>query len=123
MTFKAATRPLCRLCGKPVPKVTDRLLFGQSPRDCERFTGYRVARPSNKEAAQRYANGQILAVRYGTMATGAAAPGGGHFNERVPRYVESATYWDGESYRDEHFCSDPCAVRFGYFAAVHARRC
>ncbi|HLY77853.1 MAG TPA: hypothetical protein VKQ70_00650 [Caulobacteraceae bacterium] len=107
----AAARPLCRTCGKLIPKRTTSLRFGCAPVEAERRLG-RVERPATREEAQRYVNGEITQVRYSTRASEDA----GHGMTRVvfvPRYIGEVTYWDGESYQDDAFDSLGCAAQFG----------
>ena len=107
-------RPLCRYCGKPIPKKTNGLYFGVAPVEAEKGRG-RVERPVDKAEAQRFVNGEITSVRYDTRAREDAANGHTRTIE-VARYVCQAMFWDGESFVDRYFCCGEHARRFGYFA-------
>lgn len=108
-------RPLCRYCGGLIAKKTAGIYFGVSAREAEKGRG-RVERPANKAEAQRYVNGEVISVRYGEMARVDADGLSGQRSIAVPRFVEQATYWDGQSYVDRYFCRDRHALLFGYFA-------
>lgn len=119
------SRPLCRTCGKPIAKRTTSLRFGCAPVEAEMHRG-RVERPTTREEAQRYVNGEIVKLKYSTRAYEDAPeatpppwwkPDQGPYRATrsltVPRYVGEVTYWDGESYRDDLFDSLNCAAEFG----------
>jgi hypothetical protein len=103
MTFKSPTQPLCRWCGKPIPKWTRNLYFGQSPRS-DAFSRSFAEKPANREDAQRLVNEKIVSVRYWDTPD-------------EPRHVHMASSWDGESYTDQFFHSADCARAMGYAAA------
>jgi hypothetical protein len=102
------TAPLCRYCGKPIPKATRVVWLHPRPlTDHEEEDGGAMWRhvsveelPCNLAECQRLTNQQILQVRYGTKGSIT------HFHE-----------WDGKSYKDQYFCKGDCAKRFGYVAA------
>jgi hypothetical protein len=112
-----AAQPLCRYCGKAIRKKTETIRFGCADGDAARFAHMRTERPRDKAEAQRYGNGQVVSVRYSETACITVPGGGSHKVTRVPRYVEEASYWDGESYVDWAFCNGDHARRFGYSAA------
>jgi len=115
-------RPRCIVCGKPIAKRYSVVWFRQpqegapasvfgpaiepSP-DGTRVgdTWFLAQRPINKEEAQRYSNHAIQRIIgwQGDAITG-------------------ATYWDGESYMNQYFCKDKCAVAQGYASAHHGHR-
>lgn len=99
-------RPLCRYCAKPIPKLTITVVFTEAGNEIASANGFwrqKRARPKTREDAQRLVNETIISVRYATDSNG--------------RYVCQATAWDGESYRDKHFCKDACARLFGEMVA------
>lgn len=83
--------PLCRYCGKPIPKETEVI----------HFRGDREP-PRTREEAQRLTNRPIISIAYDAY-------------EGV-RYVQRISTWDGESYIDDFFCKGEHALRYGYFA-------
>ena len=97
--------PLCKVCGKPVPKQTRSLSFtpaalnGRQNGERGKHTIYldEDQRPRSVEEAQRYSNQPILSVkRYGTPT------------------IHSMNTWDGESYVwGGHFHAQGCAAQFG----------
>lgn len=102
MSYRSAVRPLCRTCGKGIAKRTTHHTFGYSGAQAER-TPYWVEHPEvvhSKEEAQRYINEPIVSVRGGYRCI-------------------SVSSWDGESWKDEFFCTGSCAQTFGYFAMRH----
>jgi hypothetical protein len=111
MFFKSSTQPLCRYCGKPIPKWTERVYFGCAPNEVERGRG-RAEQPANKVEAQRYINGDVVSVEYSTAAY-VDAGGTSIRTIDVPRYVRSAGVWDRETYIDEFFCKGEHAKDFG----------
>lgn len=95
-------KPLCRLCGQPIKKVTKSLSFGAS-RDASYYGGGMkefVAKPTSKAEVARFDNGKIISVSWAGDRS----------------YIRRAATWDGESYRDPYFCKGECARSFGYFA-------
>jgi len=124
-------RPLCRCCGKPIPKRTTYVTFGVAPVEVGKGRG-RTERPNNRAEVQRYVNGEVVSVRFSTTARVNGEPiTDGHWSKDcapnavsvrtivVPKYVDQATCWDGESYTDPYFCKGLCAQRYGRFAIEH----
>jgi hypothetical protein len=102
---KLSAGPLCRHCGKPIAKMTGVLRFGAtSDQDYGAYWTDSTARPRNKAEAQTLTNLQIL--RYTTVGD----PDGTGF-------FAKASTWDGESYRDQFFCKDECAIDFARLMA------
>lgn len=117
-------RPLCRCCGKPIPKRTVAYtvyLTAEKAEEVNRWhanCGHQwsraVAGPlHNKAECQAKVNGQVVSVSYGGRSEG------GQIDKRR---VGHFTVWDGESYADEFFCKGSCATRFAYVMA-RAGRC
>ena len=104
--------PLCKVCGKPVPKETTRVSFGCRVDDRSSPTWINLtAKPASLEAAQALVNGRILHLsRQGYQPDDPNA---------IPRDgIVSATVWDGESYAwGGHFHAQGCAARFGWSMA------
>ena len=97
MTFQSPTQPLCRCCGKPIPKATRSQYFSDRPNTPHAICLDKL--PANKAEAQRYINQAVIGV------------------SRHRDGVYAAAIWDGESYKDDLFCKDRCAVTFGRLAA------
>lgn len=97
--------PLCRTCGKAIPKRVETLWFGMGDVQRERYPANNFAdMPADKASAQRFTTGRIVAVRY-SVRDGV-------------RYVCQASAWDGASYRSAYFCSDNHARDFGLACAA-----
>jgi ATP-dependent phosphoenolpyruvate carboxykinase len=84
------TPPLCRYCGKPIPKKTDIVWFNGIKH-----------RPASRADVQRLVNGQVVSVSW-------------HHDRS---FIYRAGIWDGESYADKFFDTQTCAARFGRWAA------
>ena len=100
MTFKSPTQPLCRYCAKPIPKATTFVWFGQGERQGQQ--------PTSKAGAQRLVNEQVISVSWHR-----------YLNNPERDHIASVGAWDGESYRDEFFCTQAHAVAFAYAAVRH----
>lgn len=88
--------PLCRCCGKPVPKKTV----------WKSWMKYEDAPKTKAEAAAR-SNLQLVSASVHSYHADGSEP-----------FIFSATYWDGESYQwDGHFHAQSCAAEFGRWAA------
>lgn len=112
MIFKSPTQPLCRCCGKPIAKDT-RVTWLRRPSrirppdstysrtlEVETF-------PLNTAECAKLTNRQVTAVSYG------------HGTETEPRHITSFHDWDGESWKDEFFCTNTCARSFARLCAMH----
>lgn len=115
-------RPRCIVCDKPIAKRY-KVLWFQRPREAVNVgpfggrqeaivdgtrindTFYLANPPRTKEEAQRFSNHTIQRII--GMHNG---------------YISGATYWDGESYIDQFFDRDRCAVAQGYASAQHGHR-
>src|SRR5215469_10823056 len=98
-------QPLCRSCGKPIAKHSETVYFrdpenvGKPGMPASHLGISRhldVAYPQSKAEAARHVNGEIISVR--------RWPGCG---------ITAVGVWDGETYRDQFFCSNACAIRLG----------
>lgn len=110
-------QPLCRCCGKPIGKFTCKVILRE--KDSSRMasfdnTEYAFMRtleveklPTNKAEAQKLTNCQIVALSYFPK------------DEDKPRRVSGFNEWDGETYVDEFFCKNECAIRFARLCAMH----
>lgn len=110
--------PLCRYCGEQLQKSTQTIYFrDRALNDYERhtnegsssFQGYvQVATfPNTTAECQRLVNsGTVVSVRY------SQARGSG---------IGYCSVWDGESYKDEFFCTGDHARRFAYIVAREGR--
>jgi len=108
--FKSATRPLCRCCGKPIAMYT-RLVWvneaGSGRQEIANDFSRSITvdkRPTSREECQRLTNWKVTAVSY--------------FDPRR-RSISSFHEWDGESWKDEFFCTGTCAQEFGRLCAQH----
>lgn len=91
--------PLCKVCGKPIPKVGVSHEFGRN-RPVSWGVGH-PEKPKTLAEAQRLVNGQIISIKKSWRSDG-------------PQWIESANVWDGESYAwDGHFHAQSCAAQFG----------
>jgi hypothetical protein len=106
-------RPLCRYCGKPIPKRTTTVWFEETQEDVDRkaptatFYRYLVGSPMTKEDAQSLVNETIVHITRGAFRNG-------RFDKA---YIGRASTWDGTSYTDDHFCKRECAEDFGHIVA------
>jgi hypothetical protein len=101
MFFKSSIQPLCRFCGKPIPKRTERVYFGCAPNEVERGRG-RGEQPANK--TRRSATSTARSSRSSIPTPLIDAGDTSIRTVDVPRYVRSAGVWDRETYIDEFFC-------------------
>lgn len=106
MTFKSATQPFCRYCGKPIPKRTDTVYFGRKLHGLAEF-------PKTTAEARRLVNGTVISCRWSRYEPGGFKMQG----EPDHDYVAWVGVWDGESYEDEFFCTQVDARRFAYLYA------
>lgn len=92
--------PLCKVCGKPVPKIGSYVAFGGSTGSFA--NSRREERPRSREEVARVVNGSILSVSW-------------HYAEDdLGRWISSAHVWDGVSYAHRgHFHAESCAAAFG----------
>jgi hypothetical protein len=104
--------PLCRVCGKPVPKVSQRVSFGCRHDTVHTYFKSLTARPADLAEAVRLAgNGEVIRVgRTGRYGDGAQA---------ADDAVTELTLWRGEYAWDGHFNAQGCAAEFGQWAAGH----
>ena len=97
-----ALKPLCKVCGKPVPKRMTHHSFGASAvrlADQHEFWRAHAETPKTKAEAQRLVGNQPIASLQRNY-------GGEGFS--------SASTWDGESYLWQgHFHAQGCAAEFG----------
>lgn len=107
MSFKSAIQPLCRRCGAKIPKYTTTTYFGRRMNGIDKF-------PHSKEEAQRLVNGKVVSVRWDRVADHNFARSA---DEPNYDYIQWVGVWDGETYTDEFFCRQPCAVHFAYAMA------
>ena len=110
MLFKSDQRPICKGCGKPIAKHTTSVLFGQSTTRSDDWTSYRTEHPRSIEEVQRLVNQKIISVRWTRHVPN-------EFVRTVGKpefdYIDTAKLWDGETYIDEHFHAQQCAVLLG----------
>ena len=107
MYFKSDKQPYCRWCGKAIRKATDYHIVS-APFD-------RSDDPvlTSQQDCQRQQNAKVVYVRYSRE--------GDYWHNRAvqegkikpeDRLVSDYRTWDGESYEDEFFCTNTCAIRF-----------
>jgi hypothetical protein len=98
--------PLCKVCGKPVPKTTSYHEFGVEHISRSPSWVCHPEKPATREEAQRLVNGQIISIKMSWRGDS-------------PRYVARANVWDGESYEwDGNFHAQSCAAAFGAAMAL-----
>ena len=116
-TFVSDTQPLCRGCDRPIAKWTEsynviehRHYRPDGPAEgrahVTRFGSARAIDcpiPRSKDDCQRLVNETVVNVQYS--------------KDPNDRYVVRFSTWDGESYRDEFFCTNNCAIALGYAMA------
>ena len=91
------TTPLCKVCGKPVPKRWTHHAFGRPEKEQHEFWRTYTEKPATQEEAQRLVGNRPIVSTSGWMGA-----------------IDSAKTWDGESYEwGGHFHSQGCAARFG----------
>jgi hypothetical protein len=107
MTLKSPA-PLCKVCGKPIPKTTTTHNFGcrVASRRYESVIDH-TEKPATRAEAQRLVNGEIISIR--RQGYQPSSP------DEIPRGgITSAHVWDGESYAwGGHFHAQGCAAQFG----------
>ena len=100
-------QPHCHNCGEKIKKVTETIYFDvEAGKDSEtsNFVRHIVGQPNTKEEAQRLTNAQIVYVRRSHYPV-------------VDGPIDMVTTWDQESYEDEFFCTNRCAINHGIRAA------
>ena len=104
--FKSAIQPLCRACGKPIAKRTSGVLFG-----CTHVSTfyYRTEKPLSIAVVRTFFNEQVVSVSWRKDSQGNKL------------YIDGATIWDGETYEDEYFHSNVCAVHLARACASAGR--
>lgn len=125
----------CRACGKPLKKWTKTVYVREKPGKHDHSVTYaRYAYvgdrpPLTKADATRLSNLAIVSVAYGTfsgegeeIAEKLNGPNGEKTTVRLSkiiaeRAITSFQEWDGESYADDLFCTNTCAIAFGRGAA------
>lgn len=117
MSYKSKMQPFCRYCGKAIPKHTD----------SHRLPGFifnAEAPLVTLEDLKRKTNEEIVSVKYHYESERYEDLNPGDIYDRSVirkvsgrRTVHTYSTWDGESYRDQFFCSGPCTNSFAYSAA------
>ena len=114
MTFRSATPPLCRCCGKAIAKhsMTVQLTLERADYQKDRppWSRYIVVEkfPSTKADCQKMTNEKVISVKRRQIM-------GGNFEPTGASYIAEFSTWDGESYRDQYFCNrTKCAVQYAY---------
>lgn len=107
MSFKSQEQPLCRCCGKRVPKFTERVWVDDKETDYGRRNGHAVGPLYSIAECQQRTNLRVVSVQYDRNADRGVKG----------RKVWSFTTWDGESYVDAFFCGGTCVDRFAYVMA------
>ncbi len=94
MTWKSVTQPLCRYCGKPIAKHTERLRFGSEHRMAGDDARRNVT-PRSMAEAQRHVNGKIVSVQWSLKRK---SSDWSHVDYDVTErdYIRAVTAWDGE---------------------------
>jgi hypothetical protein len=106
--------PLCRYCGKPVPKYTTAKWLELNPESMKYMVGSKVLveqLPKTKAEAQKLFNEEVVSVQRKKEYDWG---GPGHGKDLG---IGRVTLWDGEAYMDEFFCNGDHARRFAYVMA------
>src|SRR5262245_13157426 len=118
-------QPTCAYCGKPLPRHTTRINFapGQEPKnreEAQRKTNMQITRVS-RGPEMRYLTDEELA-RVNAVTKRADMRGldknAGILTTKVDEargnVIRSVNVWDGTSYERELFCTNNCAMSFGF---------
>ena len=97
-------RPLCRNCGATIHRRFTYVSFGDPPPHVRRYG----ENPYGKDFPDSIAEVERLTGRIAVDV---------RWRQDVERWIDWAKLWDGESYRDRHFCGRHCARSYGYHAA------
>lgn len=112
MIYRSQTQPFCRCCGKPIAKHVRNVWLEtqlQPHMKSHDFSRYVVGEARSKAECQRFTNWYVVSVQYSKehdFETDTYKRG----------HVRSFGEWDGESYKDEFFCSGPCVDKMAYAA-------
>lgn len=114
------TNPKCIVCGKPIPKVTSTVYLRETTSqhfhgEAGNVTSYsktvfvdKDKWPKTREECAAFSNGIVVSVSRS------------RYDEE--KRIDSFGVWDGESYENEFFHSQSCAVLQGYAAARAGHR-
>ena len=89
-------RPLCRNCGATIHRSFTCVSFGDPPPNVRRYG----ENPHGKDFPDSIAEVERLTGRIAVDV---------RWRQDVERWIDWAKLWDGESYRDRHFCGRLCA--------------
>lgn len=108
MTFKSPSQPFCRTCGTPIRRQTRTVWIENDPgamMSDSKFTRKILCDPppADIHACQALTNWKVTSVRRSQHKAG--------------RPIWAFNEWDGESYADEFFCKNDCAIAMGMAAA------
>lgn len=109
MPVKCSSQPFCRYCGRPTAKRTT-TVYPYTDGDRLRVHPEPGERLRSKADCQKRTNQQVMSVAYHEERSNLN-------DELIDRYVTTFTIWDGESYEDDLFDTNRCAIRFARVAA------
>jgi hypothetical protein len=76
--------------------------------------GSRLDTPRSKAEAQSLVNEQVVSVKWSRLADD------DYYAKKIGHdYIHMVGLWDGETYTDDIFCKQPCAVEFAYRCAAN----
>ena len=116
MSVKCNKPPHCNWCNEAIRKATKS--------HCPNGNTVHVVDMKtplfSKAECQRLTNETVMSVSYHRAPVSWNDEEQTHTPNGQPRAVDSFTTWDGESYADDLFCSNGCAMQFGRQAARRA---
>lgn len=107
--FKSPKQPFCRCCGKPIGKRTITLYVTPEPTQYDRaewWNRYLYGAPATKAELQ----GLLNRVSNSLCVVSVKKSSGDCIGETDSDLIVGGTAWDGESYADEFFCTNRCAI-------------
>lgn len=98
-------QPLCRYCAREIPKSTT-MIYCMAPDKEETYSATTSINrvfvlPKNMEEVRKLTNYRIVSVS----------------RSYDKAHIDSFNVWDGETYKDDLFCTVNCAANFGRLMA------
>ena len=116
LRLDTARAPLCCNCGKAIAKKTTCVWFGMDPKGKGTLvTELSIQKPRSLAEVERLTNSHVTTVSWHHVH-----PDNYKAGEINADYIDKAYLWDGESYVDEFFCTNRCAIAYARnMARVH----